>query len=491
MRRILVADDSPRDAQRVRELIEAAGFKAEVCGSGGEAVSLLEDGAEGWAALVILWEIQGAPFGSGLLARSRATLPEVPVVIVSSVLDATLATRAYALGAHDFLQKPLDMERVKSCLDSLLSELHPYLPLVERLKETILGESPAMLATLRKVAKVIQHGASRVLLTGESGTGKELLAQAFHNLGENRDAPFVAVNVAALPKELTESMLFGHEKGAFTGANESHQGYMEEAADGTLFLDELGELDQSLQSKLLRALQEKKFRRLKGSKEINFRARLICATNQDLPAQVKRGTFRRDLYHRVAEVSIHVPPLRERQDDIDLLLEHFLSVHSKGRRVRFARETLTILRSYPFPGNVRELENSVKAALVECDREWILPKHLPLPTMGAFLEEEAPAAPARPPDSDGDDSAHEAFQELFRELAHSLPKNWRDLPYKHALAEYERAFDRIYLKRLIERYGHNKSMATKAVGFTTKTFDEHWRRAGLPPLRFRKGGGDE
>ena len=423
----------------------------------------------------------------------------MPVVIVSSVLDATLATRAFALGAHDFLQKPLDPERVKTCLDSLLNELDPYLPLVERLKETILGESPAMLATLRKVAKVVQHGASsRVLLTGESGTGKELLARAFHDFGENHNAPFVAVNVAALPKELTESMLFGHEKGAFTGANKAHKGYMEEAADGTLFLDELGELDQSLQSKLLRALQEKKFRRLKGSKEIDFEARLICATNQDLPAAVKRGTFRRDLYHRVAEVPIQVPPLRERRDDIDLLLEHFLSVYGKGRRVRFALETLTILRSYPFPGNVRELENAVKAALVEGDGEWILPKHLPLPSMGAFLEGEAPAQPtapaalAQPPDEGCDaKSSHPAFQELFRELVDSLPENWRDLPYKQALAEYERAFDRIYLPRLIERYGHNKSMATKAVGFTTKTFDEHWRRAGLPPLRPRKGVGDD
>jgi DNA-binding NtrC family response regulator len=490
MSRILVADDSPRDAQRFRALIEAAGYTAQLCDSGREAAVHLEDGAGDWAALVILWEIPGPPFGPELLARSRRSLSGVPVVVVSSALDATLAARANALGARDFLQKPLDMERVKSCLDSLLGEQAPYLPLVERMKETILCESSTMLATLQQTAKVIQHRASRVLLIGESGTGKELLAQAFHNLGPNSGAPFVAVNVAAFPKELAESMLFGHEKGAFTGATEAHRGYMEEAADGTLFLDELGELDPLLQSKLLRALQENKFRRLKGTREIEFRARLVCATNQDLPLAVRQGAFRIDLFHRIAEVMIQVPPLRERKDDIDLLLGHFLSVHGRGRRVRFARETLTILRSYPFWGNVRELENAVKTALMESNGEWILPQHLPLPTMGAFLEEES--RPVSPSDGDRlhDDSARAQagpYQELFRELSRSLPENWGELPYKEALVQCERAFDRVYLPRLIERYRHNKTRATKAAGVDKKTFDQHWKDAGLSPLRAEEG----
>lgn len=488
MRRILVADDSPRDAQRFRALIEAAGFTAELCGSGGEVVSRMDGGLADWAAVIVLWEIPGPPFGFELLTRARRSLPGVPVVVVSSALDATLATRAYALGARDFLEKPLDAQRVKSCLASLLSERDPYLPLVGHLKEGIIGESPAMLATLKQVAKIIQHGASRVLLIGESGTGKELLAKAFHQLGPNPGEPFVAVNVAALPKELTESMLFGHEKGAFTGATDSHRGYMEEAAHGTLFLDELGELDLLLQTKLLRALQENKFRRLKAAKETDFQARLICATNQDLPLAVTQGAFRRDLFHRVAEVTIQVPPLREREGDLDLLAEHFLSTYGGNRPVRFARETLTILHSYPFPGNVRELENTVKTALMECDGEWILPQHLPLQTMAAFLEEEirppanGPGAPEQSPDG-VDQTPPNAYHELFRELARYLPENWRDLPYKEVSERYEQAFDRVYLPRLLQHYRHNKTRAAKAAGVTKKTFDQHWKDAGLPPLR--------
>lgn len=495
MRRILVADSSPRDAERLVSQIKSAGLDAEVCSSGAEVVDCLASVERDWAALIILWEIPGPPFGPELLVRSRQLLPGVPVVVVSSALDATLATRAFALGARDFLEKPLDAQRIKSCLNSLLSERDSYSPLVERLKETILGESQALLSTLQQVAKIIQHQASRVLLIGDSGTGKELLAQALHTLSPNQDAPFVAVNVAAIPKDLIESVLFGHEKGAFTGATDSHRGHMEEAGYGTLFLDELGELDLSLQAKLLRAIQEKKFRRLKGAKEIDFHARLVCATNQDLALAVRHGAFRRDLFHRVAEVTIQVPPLRERQGDIDILLEHFLSVYCGNRQIRFARETLTILHSYPFPGNVRELENFVKRALIECDGELILPQHLPLPTMGAFLEYEdhatSPTAGPGGPEQQSKgtaDAPSDMHQALFRELARSLPQNWRDLPYKEIFGQYEQSFDRVYFTRLIEIYRYNLTKATKAAGVDKKTFSQHWKDAGLPPLRAEDGG---
>jgi DNA-binding NtrC family response regulator len=493
MRRILVADNSPRDAQRFQSLIEDAGLSVELCSSGAEVANCLEGEDRDWAALIILWEIPGPPFGPELLVRSRRVLPGVPIVVVSSALDATLATRAFALGARDFLEKPLDMQRVKSCLSSLLSEQDPYSPLVERLNELILGKSPTLLSTLKQVAKVIQHRAARVLLIGDSGTGKELLAQALHGLSPDPDAPFVAVNVAAIPKELIESALFGHEKGAFTGATDSHRGYMEEAGHGTLFLDELGELDLSLQAKLLRAIQEKQFRRLKGAKEIDFHARLVCATNRDLARAVKQGTFRQDLFHRIAEVTIQIPPLRERKNDIDLLLEHFLAVYGSDRQVRFARETLTILHSYPFPGNIRELENFVKRALIECDGALILPQHLPLSTMGVFLTHEDQATLTSDslgtPDqqSNGADALADAHQDLFRELTRALPQNWRDLPYKQVLEQYERAFDRIYLPRLIERHRHNVTRATKAAGVDKKTFAQHWKDAGLPPLRTEEG----
>lgn len=488
MQRILVADSFGRDTERLKGVLQALSVHVELAGTGAEMAIHLEEKQRDWAAIIILWELPGPPFGPELLARTRRLLPDVPIVVVSEALDASLATRAFGLGANDFLQKPLEPSRLQSCVESLLRDRDASSPLVGQLNQRILGRSPALLSTLKQTAKVINHRAARILLIGDSGTGKELLVRAIHDLGPDPDQPFVAVNVAAIPKELIESAIFGHEKGAFTGASELHTGYMEEAGAGTLFLDELGELDLSLQSKLLRAIQEKKFRRLKGNKEIDFEARLVCATNRDLALDVKHGQFRRDLFHRIAEVTIQIPPLRERTGDVDILLEHFLSVRA-DRSVHFSPESLSILRSYPFPGNIRELENIVKTALIECEGDVIRPQHLPLPTMGVFLkhedQSELPVAEAAPTAEPGATDDH--YQELFNELINALPDNWAELPYKHVLEKYQQAFDRIYLQRLIERHRHNVTKATKAAGVDKKTFAQHWRAAGLPPLRSEEG----
>src|SRR6185503_97268 len=233
-------------------------------------------------------------------------------------------TRARILGAEDFLEKPLDSERIKSSLRSLLTKADPVSPVVVELQKKILGDSPALVHMLKQIGKYILRHDSNVLLIGESGTGKELLAQAIHQLGSQAKAPNVAVNVAQSPRDLMESVLFGHEKGAFTGANDRHIGLLEEANRGMLFLDEIGELEMSLQAKLLRVIQEREFRRVKGSVSLPFAARLVCATNRDLAETVKAGQFREDLYHRIAEVTIKVPPLRARTGDVELLLTHFL-----------------------------------------------------------------------------------------------------------------------------------------------------------------------
>lgn len=485
-RKVLIADHSVHDTERLGRSVSEAGLSFELCNSGAELAQHLNNEQLDWAAIVILWDLPGPPFGPELLARCRRLLPSVPLVVVSDSLDASLATRAHALGANDFLQAPLEPSRIKSCFDSLLNDQDSYLPNVTELNKRILGKSPALLATLRQVARIIQHRADRILVLGESGTGKELLAQALHDLSSDPHAPFVAFNVTAIPKDLIESALFGHEKGAFTGATDLHRGYMEEAGTGTLFMDEFGELDLSLQAKLLRVIQEKKFRRLKGTKEIDFKARLICATNRDLAADVKEGSFRRDLFHRIAEVTIQVPPLRERSGDLDELLNYFLKLYGSNRKVQLERETLTILQSYTFEGNIRELENIVKMALIECDGEIILPRHLPLPLMRKFLKDKdkpaqdtesqlIPAAPATP--------YAEEYEELVRELINSLPTNWEEEPYKNMAEKYQHAFDRIYLQKLIERHRYNITKATKAAKIDKKTFDKHWEASGLPPRR--------
>lgn len=489
MPKVLIADNSERDAARLSALLGQLDLKAEVCFSGADAERLIVAGAEDIAVAMILWEVPGPPSGFELLARCRQKMPGVPVVVVSGTLDAALAARAFALGARDFLEKPLDAERVRTCVASLLAAQDPLSPLVGRLSEMMVGESSAFTSTLKQVARAIPNVDLRVLLVGESGTGKELLARAIHRLSPRGGEPWVAVNVGAIPPELIESALFGHERGAFTHAAERHVGYLEEAGGGTLFLDEIGELKLSLQVKFLRALQEREFRRIKGTQALPFRARLVCATNRELTAEVSRGAFRADLYHRIAERTIQVPPLRERDGDLELLLKHFLRTHGGGRPLRLARETLTILRSYHFPGNVRELDNIIRVAVVETDGELILPRHLPLPQMKSFLDAERNAAGqdvSANPAGDGLIN-RPAYGALLEEVQNSLPANWLELPYREATQPYERAFDRIYLQHLLERCRHNISRAAAEAGVDVKTFRKRWKDCGLPPL----GAGEE
>jgi DNA-binding NtrC family response regulator len=492
MRKILLIDNSEQDADRFKSLLANDELYIEWCEASERAADIIAARKQDFAAIIILMEMPGPPFAFELLLQCRKMLSNTPVIVVSGALDAALAGRAFMLGARDFLETPLDAERVKSCMRSLIAEQDPSSPLVEELNKTILGRSPALLATLKQIAKVISHPDLRVLLIGESGTGKELIAQAIHNLGPDKYAPFVPVNVGQVPGTLIESALFGHERGAFTEAKEQHRGYLEEAGDGTLFLDEIGDLELSLQVKLLRVIQEKTFRRLKGREDLRFKARVVCATNRDLAVAVKQGAFRRDLFHRIAETTIQVPPLRDRRGDVDLLIEYFLRQYGGGQPAGLARETWTILRSYPFPGNIRELENLIKAALIDCDGGQILPKHLPLQSMNIFLETDEPVQPAivNAPARNGLDQAADsnigpnpAYRKLFDELSRMLPEKWLDQPHKEVAGLSERALDRVYLPYLMERHHHKVTRAAKAAGIDRKTFERRWKDAGLPPRR--------
>lgn len=488
MRKALVIDSPERDAERFGRILAKDGWEVTVCGSGAEAESVISETETPFAAALILWEIPGPPFGFDLLMQCRQTWPETPAVIVSGRLDAGLAARAAYLGAGDFLEKPLDSERVLACLRRLLAERDPLSPLVESVRQTILGESPKLLEMVEQVARAIPHDDRRVLLIGDSGTGKELIAQAIHRLGPRASAPLIAVNISAIPGTLIESAIFGHEKGAFTGAANQHAGYLEEAGRGTLFLDEIGDLELPLQVKLLRVIQENEFRRLGGAKTLPFMARIICATHRDLAAAVNEGSFRRDLYHRIAEFTVQVPPLRERAGDMALLLNHFLAKYRGARAVRFARETLTILRSYSFPGNVRELENLVKSALIECEGDTILPRHLPLQSMATFLSSRSPTASQALAANDEPTRQNRHTQKLVEELLRLLPANWLELGHRESLLCHKRAFDRVYLQSRLERARYNVKQAARESGVDDKTFRKWWKDCGLPPLG---AGGEE
>jgi DNA-binding NtrC family response regulator len=478
MVKVLIVENSARDSKRFKNLLEREGVEVEVCVSGEAADRILTSSS--FAAAIILWDMPGPVTGADLLIKCQRLYPNMPVVVTSESLDASMATRAYAFGARDFLEKPFDSERIRSSLRSLLSEKDPLSPLVLELQERILGESPAIMNTLKQVARVVSHPESTVLLVGESGTGKELFARAIHELGPKNKEPWVAVNITGIPETLIESALFGHEKGAFTGATNRHVGFFEEAREGTIFLDEIGELELSLQTKLLRVVQEKKFRRLGGSDDLDFKARLVCATNRDLAAAVSQGAFRRDLFHRIAEVMVDVPPLRKRNGDIDLLLNHFLQAYKGLRHVTFARETLAILRSYPFWGNVRELENFVTSALIESEGDAILPHHLPLKSMGTLLA--AGSHNHNQEVASQERKQARPHQQLMDELTRSLPDNWSEISYRDAAQHFTSAFDRIYFQGKLERWHHNITQAARDSGVDSKTFRKRWRDAGLPPL---------
>lgn len=481
MFKVLVMDNSAKDTSLFRGLLAEEGAQIEVCRDGAAARQIVESHADGFTASFVLWDVGDTAFAE-TLALLRHRWPETPVVVMFEEFTSELAARAFRLGAKDVLQKPAEAGRIKACLRELLSAQDASSPMMAKLREAIRGESASLLAALRQLTRVIPHADSRVLLLGESGTGKELFARAIHQLGQRADAPSVAVQISAIHEHLFESELFGHEKGAFTGADKQHIGFFEQAGCGTLFLDEIGDLSAPAQIKLLRVIQERKFRRLKGKEELPFNARLVCATHRNLAEEVSRNRFRLDLFQRISELVIHVPPLRERKGDVESLARYFLNTHKIERQVTFADETLTILHGYPFPGNVRELENFVKSALKACVGEVIMPQHLPIWIINGLL----PDTPATKPDNGTESPHRDHVKALIDEVAQSLPVDWLMMAYREAARLYNQAFDRIYLRKMLDRHKHNVTSAAKAANLDPKTFRERWRQSGLPPL-----GGEE
>jgi DNA-binding NtrC family response regulator len=353
-----------------------------------------------------------------------------------------------------------------------------------KLNERIHGRSTRLRTALWQLSRVIPHADSNVLLLGESGTGKELFARAIHDFGPHNKSRFLAVQVSAIPENLFENEMFGHERGAFSGADKQHIGFFEQAGDGTLFLDEIGELSALAQIRLLRVIQEKKFMRLSGKEELPFNARLVCATHDNLVEKVSRNKFRLDLFQRISELTIHAPPLRERKGDLEALAQHFLNAHNDGRQVSFADETLKMLYGYHFPGNVRELENAVKWALKICDGDVILPQHLPMQMMSGPLSD-ASVTKGAPVAKTGDTTnapRRDHIEELISELARSLPIDWLTTEYHKAARLYKQAFDRIYLRKMLDRHKNNLKAASKAANLDPKTFRKSLRESETPPL---------
>jgi len=379
MKRLLIVEDKESLAHMLRESAEADGFEADVASSGSEAIRRLAEGRKYVAVLTDL-RLPGAD-GIAVLRQAKESDPDCPVIVMTAFGTIENAVEAMKLGAYDFIQKPIDVDHLSLLLRRCREhrELrYENLLLKEEFQKryrlpAIIGDSQPIVEVGQAIQRVAPTD-STVLLQGESGTGKELFARAIHQLSPRRDRPFVAINCAAIPETLIENELFGHEKGAFTGASARQLGKFELADLGTIFLDEIGELGFGVQSKILRVLQERRFERVGGTAPIDVDVRVICASNRNLEEAVKGGAFRDDLFFRVNVFPVTIPPLRERRQDIDALADFFIS--------RFARElkrpglsmtddARAALRGYDWPGNIRELQNCIERASILCDRNRI------------------------------------------------------------------------------------------------------------------------
>lgn len=386
MEAILLVEDKPELRAMLRKALEKAGYAVDEAPDGTSAI----DKVRNKRYLTVLTDLK-LPGASGLdvLREARRADPMIPVILITAYGSVEDAVTAMKDGAFDFIQKPVDLEHLKLLLARAARQqelLRENLLLREEYAERygfprIVGEHPSMQAASQMVQRVAPTD-STVLLLGESGTGKELFARALHHLSRRKDCAFVALNCAAIPEGLVENELFGHERGAYTGAGARKIGKLELAHRGTIFLDEIGELPLAIQSKLLRVLEERRFERVGGTQEIDVDVRILVATNKNLQEAVERKTFREDLYFRISSVPITIPPLRERGDDVILLAEHFLERFRREFRkpaLEFTNASRARLRGHQWPGNVRELQNSIERAAILADKNEISAEDLQLP----------------------------------------------------------------------------------------------------------------
>ena len=382
--KILIVDDEPGMRSLLTRVLEKEGFKAKAASGGDEALEILEIGD--WQLVIADIDMPGMN-GIDLLKTLRRDMPELPVIMITAYATVESAVEAMKLGAFDYITKPFQMDELKI----VVSRVFERQRLIEE-KEMLIAELrgrfdlKGMVGVSQKMKDVVDLALSvassraTVLIEGESGTGKELVARAIHDHSDRRDRPLVIVNCGALAEGVMESELFGHEKGAFSGAISTRKGRFERADGGTLFIDEIGELNLTAQVKLLRFMQDNEFERVGGSTTLRSDTRIVVATNRNLKSMVKEGSFREDLYYRLNVVHIRVPPLRDRKEDVDHLAVHFLEKYSQEMNKQLeviSPEAMAALKLYDWEGNVRELENVIERAVVLCKGQTVTLMDLP------------------------------------------------------------------------------------------------------------------
>jgi len=389
-RRVLIVEDELTQITLLEGVVKRAGFLVETAMNGPDAVARLNDAKSPTVDVVLLDLVMPGMDGIKVLETVRPKHPALPIVMLTAQSSINTVVDAMRAGANDFIVKPASAERIRSALEAalktndLVGEIGPMQASMQGSMQTngfdsLVGTSPGM-TRAASLAKKAARSAIPVLIEGESGVGKEVFARAIHHASARKAKPFVAVNCGAIPENLVESILFGHEKGAFTGATEKRIGKFQEADGGTLFLDEVGELPLDVQVKLLRALQEKEIDPVGGRNSIKVDIRIISATNRNLSDRVSEGAFREDLYYRLNVYPITLPPLRERASDIPALTEHFLKQISAMEDVperQITPEALALLAHYSWPGNIRQLQNALFRAVILSDSDWLTPADFP------------------------------------------------------------------------------------------------------------------
>jgi DNA-binding NtrC family response regulator len=476
---ILLIDDDPSFRMLATRYLETAGFTVEVCSSGSAGLAKLRPDDHAAVCLDL-----GLPGEDGLevLGAIRERAPDVPVVILTANDSIDSVVAAMQLGSYDYFTKPVDRTKLVTSIRNA-AERHSLRARLDELERAagsarrgIIGVSPAIHSLHNQIDRVAENEVT-VAIIGESGAGKELVARAIHDSSERANQPFVALNCAAIAETLQESELFGHERGAFTGANQRRVGRFEQAHGGTLFLDEIAELSMGLQAKLLRALQERVFTRVGGTQEVRSDFRLVTATHKNLADEVAAGRFRADLYYRISVFELSLPPLRERLEDIPLLAHHFTAAFGReGQTLRLAAETLEIFMAYSWPGNVRELQNAIQHAAVVCTDQMIRPSDLPARLRSKSLtagqpvnaaSREAAERPALQEREPAQVAAVDPTDEPDGDIFPTLPAVSLDEIEKHAIGQ------------AIEQNGGNVSAAIRQLGIGRTTLYRKLREYGL------------
>ncbi len=474
MAHLLLIDDDPELLpEKVRHLFPAPAHRVDIAYTGSDGLKRIK------AALpdVILLDLR-LPDQSGLdvLKQIRVVDARIPILFVTLSRSADSAIEAMRQGAYDYLLKPLDVQKLDRVIGEALkvarlmrepAVVAETVPDDDLQGEAIVGCCPAMCEVYKAIGRVAAQDVP-VLITGETGTGKELVARAIYQHGPRAKAPFLAINCAAIPESLLESELFGHEKGAFTGADRRRIGKFEQCHGGTLFLDEIGDMPLALQAKMLRVLQEQTFERVGGNETIHTDVRLIAATHRDLKSLCADGKFRSDLFYRLGVFTINLPPLRERAEDLPLLTQHYLRRFSRelGRDVRVVdSQAMARLCEYPWPGNIRELQSILKQALLHASGSVLLPAFLPESLGGV-----RPAMPLLPPTAEPGIETFVIRQRIGSEV--------RDL-----YAETHRQVDRLLLARVMEHTRGNLQQAALQLGIARQTLRIKLRDLGLSVTR--------